>query len=82
MADLLALRLHQVEDSVRSIVDKAAKELGTEKVVSLGLFLFTLGSSCTLAHQPTQGAVRALVVWRQESQLVLCYYLVCDLGRE
>uniref|UniRef100_G1PM87 AAA+ ATPase domain-containing protein n=1 Tax=Myotis lucifugus TaxID=59463 RepID=G1PM87_MYOLU len=31
LADLLALRLHQVEDAVRSIVDKAVKELGTEK---------------------------------------------------
>ncbi|XP_032944295.1 dynein axonemal heavy chain 11 isoform X2 [Rhinolophus ferrumequinum] len=34
LADLLALRLHQVEDDVRSIVDKAAKELGTEKVIT------------------------------------------------
>uniref|UniRef100_A0A8C4MX94 Dynein axonemal heavy chain 11 n=1 Tax=Equus asinus asinus TaxID=83772 RepID=A0A8C4MX94_EQUAS len=32
LADLLALRLHQVEEDVRSIVDKAVKELGTEKV--------------------------------------------------
>ncbi|XP_019507533.1 PREDICTED: dynein heavy chain 11, axonemal [Hipposideros armiger] len=31
LADLLTLRLHHVEDDVRSIVDKAAKELGTEK---------------------------------------------------
>lgn len=34
LADLLALRLHQMEDAVRSIVDKAVKELGTEKVGS------------------------------------------------
>ncbi|XP_074223450.1 dynein axonemal heavy chain 11 isoform X1 [Camelus bactrianus] len=34
MADLLALQLHQVEDHVRSIVDKAVKELGTEKVIT------------------------------------------------
>ncbi|XP_015413618.1 PREDICTED: dynein heavy chain 11, axonemal [Myotis davidii] len=34
LADLLALRLHQVEDAVRSIVDKAVKELGTEKVIT------------------------------------------------
>eukprot|EP00069_Balaena_mysticetus_P007189 bmy_18962T0 len=34
LADLLALRLHQVEEDVRSIVDKAVKELGTEKVVT------------------------------------------------
>nr|XP_036878224.1 dynein heavy chain 11, axonemal [Manis javanica] len=34
LADLLALRLHQVEDDVQSIVDKAMKELGTEKVIN------------------------------------------------
>uniref|UniRef100_A0A8C4MX33 Dynein axonemal heavy chain 11 n=1 Tax=Equus asinus asinus TaxID=83772 RepID=A0A8C4MX33_EQUAS len=34
LADLLALRLHQVEEDVRSIVDKAVKELGTEKVIA------------------------------------------------
>ncbi|KAK1334847.1 hypothetical protein QTO34_004418 [Cnephaeus nilssonii] len=34
LADLLALRLHQMEDAVRSIVDKAVKELGTEKVIT------------------------------------------------
>uniref|UniRef100_A0A8C0G3E5 Dynein axonemal heavy chain 11 n=1 Tax=Chelonoidis abingdonii TaxID=106734 RepID=A0A8C0G3E5_CHEAB len=32
LADLLRLQLHKVEDEVRSIVDKAVKELGTEKV--------------------------------------------------
>lgn len=39
LADLLALQLHQVEEDVRSIVDKAVKELGTEKVVSSGSLL-------------------------------------------
>ncbi|KAG8514707.1 Dynein heavy chain 11, axonemal, partial [Galemys pyrenaicus] len=34
LADLLALQLHQVEDEVRSIVDKAVRELGTEKVIT------------------------------------------------
>uniref|UniRef100_A0A8P0S8H0 Dynein axonemal heavy chain 11 n=1 Tax=Canis lupus familiaris TaxID=9615 RepID=A0A8P0S8H0_CANLF len=34
LADLLALRLHQVEDDVRSIVDQAVKELGTEKAIT------------------------------------------------
>ncbi|CAH6779586.1 Dnah11 [Phodopus roborovskii] len=34
LADLLALRLHRVEDDVRDIVDKAVKELGTEKVIT------------------------------------------------
>uniref|UniRef100_A0A8C9AK17 Dynein axonemal heavy chain 11 n=1 Tax=Prolemur simus TaxID=1328070 RepID=A0A8C9AK17_PROSS len=33
LADLLALQLHRVEDDVRKIVDKAVKELGTEKVI-------------------------------------------------
>ncbi|XP_063095395.1 dynein axonemal heavy chain 11 isoform X2 [Cavia porcellus] len=34
LADLLALQLHRVEDEVQSIVDKAVKELGTEKVIT------------------------------------------------
>ncbi|XP_023565616.1 dynein heavy chain 11, axonemal [Octodon degus] len=34
LADLLALQLHRVEDEVRSTVDKAVKELGTEKVIT------------------------------------------------
>lgn len=32
LANLLALNLHNVEDDVRNIVDKAVKELGIEKV--------------------------------------------------
>lgn len=47
MADLLALRLHQVEEAVRSIVDKAVRELGTEKVVSLGCFFLPWANSVT-----------------------------------
>uniref|UniRef100_A0A8C5KUF0 Dynein axonemal heavy chain 11 n=1 Tax=Jaculus jaculus TaxID=51337 RepID=A0A8C5KUF0_JACJA len=34
LADLLALQLHRVDDDVRDIVDKAVKELGTEKVIT------------------------------------------------
>nr|XP_021498287.1 dynein heavy chain 11, axonemal [Meriones unguiculatus] len=34
LADLLALQLHRVEDDVRAIVDKAVKEMGTEKVIA------------------------------------------------
>ncbi|KAM4874879.1 dynein axonemal heavy chain 11 [Thomomys bottae] len=34
LADLLALQLHRVEDDVHSMVDKAVKELGTEKVIT------------------------------------------------
>lgn len=33
LADLLALNLHNFEDEVRGIVDKATKELGMEKVL-------------------------------------------------
>ncbi|XP_029423391.1 dynein heavy chain 11, axonemal [Nannospalax galili] len=33
LADMLTLQLHRVEDEVRDIVDKAVKELGTEKVI-------------------------------------------------
>uniref|UniRef100_A0A4X2JZH0 AAA+ ATPase domain-containing protein n=1 Tax=Vombatus ursinus TaxID=29139 RepID=A0A4X2JZH0_VOMUR len=34
LADLLGLQLHKVEDEVQSIVDKAVKELGTEKILT------------------------------------------------
>ncbi|XP_075778341.1 dynein axonemal heavy chain 11 isoform X3 [Pelodiscus sinensis] len=34
LADLLGLQLHTVEDVVQSIVDKAVKELGTEKILT------------------------------------------------
>ncbi len=34
LADLLALNLHEYEDEVRGIVDKATKELGMEKVLN------------------------------------------------
>lgn len=33
LADLLQLNLHKFEDEVRSIVDKAVKESGMEKVL-------------------------------------------------
>ncbi|KAL8165284.1 UNVERIFIED_CONTAM: hypothetical protein K2H54_038432 [Gekko kuhli] len=33
LAELLALKLHKFEDDIRSIVDKAVKELGTEKIL-------------------------------------------------
>ncbi|XP_072254190.1 dynein axonemal heavy chain 11-like, partial [Pyxicephalus adspersus] len=34
LSDLLALRLHKLEDEVRNIVDKAVKEMGTEKILT------------------------------------------------
>ena len=34
LADLLALNLHEFEDDVRGIVDKATKELGMEKILN------------------------------------------------
>uniref|UniRef100_A0A8D2LWB0 Dynein axonemal heavy chain 11 n=1 Tax=Varanus komodoensis TaxID=61221 RepID=A0A8D2LWB0_VARKO len=34
LADLLALKLHNVEDDVHNIVDKAVKELGIEKILT------------------------------------------------
>ncbi|XP_054847065.1 dynein axonemal heavy chain 11 [Eublepharis macularius] len=33
LAELLALKLHKFEDDIRSVVDKAVKELGTEKIL-------------------------------------------------
>lgn len=35
LEDLLALKLHLLEDEVRSIVDKAVKEMAIEKVVNV-----------------------------------------------
>lgn len=35
LEDLLALKLHLLEDEVRSIVDKAVKEMAIEKVLPL-----------------------------------------------
>lgn len=35
LEDLLALKLHLLEDEVRSIVDKAVKEMTIEKVLPL-----------------------------------------------
>lgn len=49
LADLLALQLHRVEDDVRKIVDKAVKELGTEKVVAWSLCF--LDSQCRHKHR-------------------------------
>lgn len=57
MADLLALQLHRVEDDVRSIVDKAVKELGTEKVGPLGWSRSHWATSVHQAQRQTQGAV-------------------------
>ncbi|KAM4689042.1 dynein axonemal heavy chain 11 [Discoglossus pictus] len=34
LSDLLALQLHKVEEEVRNIVDKAVKEMGTEKILT------------------------------------------------
>ena len=40
LADLLSLNLHEFEDEVRNIVDKAVKEMSMEKVCQhLHLFL-------------------------------------------
>eukprot|EP00061_Rhincodon_typus_P015039 g42491.t1 len=41
LADLLALKLHRVEDEVRNIVDKAVKELGIEKVFDITISGFS-----------------------------------------
>lgn len=61
LADLLALRLHQMEDAVRSIVDKAVKELGTEKVGSWVSFqtglILRVGTSDDSGSSPCRGCV-------------------------
>lgn len=38
LADLLALNLHEVEDDVRNIVDKATKELSMEKTLKVSKY--------------------------------------------
>ena len=35
LADLLALNLHEFEDEVKNIVDKAVKEMSMEKVLKV-----------------------------------------------
>lgn len=40
LEDLLALKLHLLEDEVRSIVDKAVKEMAIEKVVNVSNVTF------------------------------------------
>lgn len=42
LADLLQLNLHKFEDEVRSIVDKAVKESGMEKVKFLSCHVHLL----------------------------------------
>ena len=37
LADLLALNLHEFEDEVKNIVDKAVKEMSMEKVLKVRL---------------------------------------------
>lgn len=44
LANLLALNLHNVEDDVRNIVDKAVKELGIEKVNPVSFQNFILNN--------------------------------------
>lgn len=42
LEDLLALNLHEVEDDVRNIVDKATKELSMEKTLKVSGLLADL----------------------------------------
>lgn len=44
--DLLQLNLHNFEDEVRGIVDKATKELNMEKVGHWDVLSFTCNSVC------------------------------------
>ena len=41
LADLLSLNLHEFEDEVRNIVDKAVKEMSMEKVSTRTLRYFS-----------------------------------------
>lgn len=77
MADLLALQLHRAEDDVRRIVDKAVKELGTEKVVSLGWVVSTwLILGICIEANLEKSPFDVLGAWRDESHFVPC----CSLG--
>ncbi len=46
LADLLALNLHNFEDEVRNIVDKATKELSMEKTLKVGSRVCTSVFTC------------------------------------
>lgn len=50
LADLLALNLHEVEDDVRNIVDKATKELSMEKTLKV---CYSLSNSILFQLFPT-----------------------------
>ncbi|XP_030057583.1 dynein axonemal heavy chain 11 [Microcaecilia unicolor] len=52
LADLLGLQLHKVEDEVRNIVDKAVKEMGTEKILAeISQIWLTMEFSYELHHR-------------------------------
>ena len=48
LADLLSLNLHEFEDEVRNIVDKAVKEMSMEKVSTRTLRYFSQSYSAWL----------------------------------
>ena len=48
LADLLSLNLHEFEDEVRNIVDKAVKEMSMEKVSTRTLRYFSQSHSAWL----------------------------------
>nr|XP_015213314.1 PREDICTED: dynein heavy chain 11, axonemal [Lepisosteus oculatus] len=53
LAELLALQLHRVEEDVRSIVDKAVKEMGIEKVLTEITQTWTAMEFCYEDHYRT-----------------------------
>uniref|UniRef100_A0A8C8VJF2 Dynein axonemal heavy chain 11 n=1 Tax=Pelusios castaneus TaxID=367368 RepID=A0A8C8VJF2_9SAUR len=54
LADLLGLQLHKMEDEVQSIVDKAVKELSTEKILTEISQTWTTMEFCYEEHHRTR----------------------------
>ena len=63
LADLLALNLHEFEDDVRNIVDKATKELGMEKVLNE---LNVTWSTMEFEYEPHLGTKTPMVKANEE----------------
>ena len=63
LADLLALNLHEYEDEVRGIVDKATKELGMEKVLNE---LNVTWSTMEFEYEPHVGTSTSMVKASEE----------------
>lgn len=68
------MQLHRVEDDVRDIVDKAVKELGTEKVPSSGTGVCH-GAGLVLLRRSHLDEFTDLGVWKCIFKFFLCHWV-------